>query len=116
MEVCYISFVQHLAKNVEYYIDVLILRYLKVDTDDVYLFSLISDDGSNLMINNQLVIDNDGLHSAQERRGDIALAAGLHSITINYFNKLGGKELFLQMGSLSEDMESIEAKDLFSKK
>ncbi len=39
------------------------------------------------------VVDNDGLHGVQEKRGVIALAAGLHPLRITYFNKTGSLEL-----------------------
>jgi hypothetical protein len=39
------------------------------------------------------VVDNDGLHGLVERRGLIALASGLHSIRVCYFNKTGGEGL-----------------------
>jgi hypothetical protein len=55
----------------------------------IYEFFTTSDDGSKLWIGNQLVVDNDGLHGAQERSGRIALAAGVHPITIGWFNALG---------------------------
>jgi hypothetical protein len=59
----------------------------------VYAFTLTSDDGSRLYIGDTLVTDNDGLHGAEEKRGTIALAAGLHPVRVTYFNKTGGLEL-----------------------
>lgn len=51
-----------------------------------YTFYLYSDDGSSLWINNQLVIDNWGVHGARERSGSINLAGGKkYDITIEYF-------------------------------
>ncbi len=51
----------------------------------VYTFSLLSDDGSQLFIDDQLVIDNDGLHPPLEKTGTIQLAAGIHRLRVEYF-------------------------------
>jgi hypothetical protein len=39
------------------------------------------------------VVLTDGLHADEEKRGEIALAEGLHSIRVEYFQKLGGAGL-----------------------
>jgi len=67
--------------------------YITVPKDGVYKFYTNSDDGSRLWIADQLVVDNDGLHSATEKSGVIALAAGLHQFTVAMFEKSGGDEL-----------------------
>lgn len=67
--------------------------YLTVPTDGVYTFSIASDDGSNLYVDGQRIVDNDGLHSLAEKSGAVALAAGSHAITIDFFEKGGGHEL-----------------------
>jgi len=67
--------------------------FIRVPEDGAYTFWTSSDDGSRLWIGEELVVDNDGLHSLSEKRGVVALAAGLHPITIGYFEKTGGHEL-----------------------
>lgn len=67
--------------------------YINVPRDGVYTFALASDDGSRLFIGNDLVVDNDGLHSMREKSAEIALAAGLHPISVEYFEKTGGAGL-----------------------
>jgi alpha-L-fucosidase len=64
--------------------------YLRIDEDDVYAFSAASDDGSRIFVDDSLVVDNDGLHGMQEKRGDIALAKGVHALKIGYFQNGGG--------------------------
>jgi hypothetical protein len=44
-------------------------------------FSLMSDVGSKLYIDGKLVINNDGLHSVEERTGSATLKTGLHRIS-----------------------------------
>jgi hypothetical protein len=51
----------------------------------MYTFALLSDDGAKLYIDDQVVIDNDGLHPPQEKTGALDLAGGLHRIRVSYF-------------------------------
>jgi hexosaminidase len=59
--------------------------YIDVPADGIYTFRLTSDDGSKLWIGDLLVVDNDGLHSMVERRGQVLLKAGRHPITVAMF-------------------------------
>jgi hypothetical protein len=70
--------------------------FLLAPRDDVYRFALASDDGSKLWLDGQVVVDHDGLHGPTEKRGEIALAAGLHAIEVVWFNASGGASLELQ--------------------
>jgi alpha-L-fucosidase len=67
--------------------------FIQVPRDGVYRFYTVSDDGSRLYIGQQLVVDNDGLHGVVEKSGQIALAAGLHPVTVTFFEKSGGDML-----------------------
>ena len=67
--------------------------YIRVPETGVYAFFTESDDGSRLYIGEELIVDNDGLHSMIEKRGVIALAAGLHPIRVTFFEKTGGDGL-----------------------
>ena len=69
---------------------------ISVPRAGVYTLYTTSDDGSRLYIGDQLVVDNDGLHGAQEKGGAIALAAGAHPITVTFFEK-GGDDM-LEVG------------------
>ena len=50
-----------------------------------YRFSLLSDDGSRLYLDDRLVIENDGVHAVREDRGSAELSAGMHRIRVSYF-------------------------------
>ncbi|HEX6846411.1 MAG TPA: PA14 domain-containing protein [Chitinophagaceae bacterium] len=50
-----------------------------------YTFMLSSDDGSRLFIDNELVIDNDGVHGEVKKTGEIDLKKNKHEIEIQYF-------------------------------
>ena len=67
--------------------------YVRVPTDGVYTFFMSSDDGSKLLIGSTEVINNDGGHAEQERSGTIGLKAGLHAITVVYFEGSGDQSL-----------------------
>jgi hypothetical protein len=56
-----------------------------VDQPGLYRFSLESDDGSKLYIDEHLVINNDGVHGAHTEEGRTELRAGLHNIRVSYF-------------------------------
>ena len=60
--------------------------WIRIDKDGVYRFGAKSDDGSFLKIDEQLVVDNGGLHASQEAWGEISLTKGMHRIHIAYFN------------------------------
>ena len=57
----------------------------KVKEAGHYSFRLLSDDGSKLYIDQQLVINNDGVHSSLSKTGEMDLDNSQHSITIQYF-------------------------------
>ncbi len=56
-----------------------------ISAPGLYRFSLLSDDGSKLYIDDQLVIDNDGVHAPEEKDGVVELAGGVHAIRVSYF-------------------------------
>ena len=80
---------------------------LYVPSTDQYTFYLASDDGSNLYVNGQLVVENDGLHGLIEERGTVDLAVGQYDIVVEYFNRTGGAELQVQFGSASQARQAL---------
>lgn len=67
--------------------------YVSVPTDGVYTFYTNSDDGSKLLIGTTEVVNNDGGHGEQERSGTIGLKAGVHALSVTYFQGGGGQAL-----------------------
>ena len=61
-----------------------------------YEFRLTSDDGSELWIDETLVIDHDGLHGASPMDGSVNLGAGLHPLKLRFFQNGGGFALKLE--------------------
>ena len=68
---------------------------ITVPTAGEYTFRLRSDDGSELLIDDSLVIDHDGLHGAEDMDGTVTLTAGVHALRVNFFEAGGGQELRL---------------------
>ena len=62
---------------------------INISTAGTYTFYTSSDDGSKLYIDGTLVVNNDGIHTSQERSGTKALTAGLHFIEVQYFDRWG---------------------------
>jgi hypothetical protein len=56
-----------------------------VETAGPYRFSLLADDGAKLYLDNQVVIDNDGVHRATAVSGGATLTRGIHEIKVEYF-------------------------------
>ncbi len=62
---------------------------IEVLEDDVYAFTIGSDDGSRLFIDDRLIVDNEGMHGMKAARGVVPLAAGNHRIRVDYFERSG---------------------------
>jgi hypothetical protein len=56
-----------------------------IEKPGLYRFALTSDDGSKLYIDDQLVVDNDGIHPVDTKSGSVDLAGGIHKIRVQYF-------------------------------
>jgi PA14 domain len=69
---------------------------LAVPTAGDWTFFTTSDDGSRLLINDAIVVDNDGLHGPQERNGLVTLTAGRHDIEVQFFEQGGGEVLTVE--------------------
>jgi len=67
--------------------------FIQCPKDGNYTFATASDDGSQLLINQQMVVNNDGLHGVVTRSGSIALSKGKHEIEVRYFEFSGFEKL-----------------------
>lgn len=64
--------------------------YITVPDGAVYTFFTESDDGSQLLIGNNAVVQNNFAQGMTERSGSIGLAAGTHRLTIRFAQGGGG--------------------------
>lgn len=88
---------------------------LRIRSTDNYKFAIRSDDGSQLFIDNKLVIDNDGDHGVRSKTGNIDLYSGDHSLEVLWFNAGGdgwldvyfeGKDIPFQILSTNSLMQN----------
>jgi PKD repeat protein/glucose/arabinose dehydrogenase len=66
---------------------------LPVTEAGTYTFYTQSDDGSKVYVNGTLVVDHDGLQGNTEKSGTITLAAGTHTLRVDYLEANGGQAL-----------------------
>jgi len=67
--------------------------YLEVKVAGKYTFELTSNDGSRLSIDGQEVVDNDGIHYAEKKKGTVELEPGLRKVVVTFFDNAGGEQL-----------------------
>jgi len=82
--------------------------FVELPEDGIWRFALTSDDGSRLFIDDELVVDNDGLHGPEERQGDVALARGAHHLRVEWFNRTGGAQLELRLGRVEGALKPLD--------
>jgi dienelactone hydrolase len=63
--------------------------FITVEREGMYVFYTSSNDGTKLFIGDTEVVNNDGGHWERERSGAVALAAGVHPISVQYFQGPG---------------------------
>ena len=87
--------------------------YLKVEKDGIYSFYLESDDGSQLLIDNEEIINNGGYHGAVEKAGRAALKKGYHKIHVLYFDAGGENSLKVSIQPEGGTKQEIQSSRLF---
>ena len=87
--------------------------FITIPTDGQYTFYTNSDDGSNLYIDNDMVVYNDSLHGAIERSAAVGLKAGKHFISVGYFQHTGNQSLTVSYSSSSITKQSIPSSALY---
>ena len=91
--------------------------YFFADSSSPYTFKLTSDDGSKLLLDDAVVIDNDGLHSPRPMLSqEVFLTQGFHKLSIEYFNKRGGSHLTLDYKKGNGSYRPVPTENLFYQK
>jgi len=82
--------------------------FLLVQQSGTYRFFLGSDDGSRLYVDDELVVNVDGVHPHQTESGAMALDEGVHRIRVEYMQGGGEWTLELQWESESVARQAID--------
>jgi len=75
----------------------------------IYCFYTYSDDGSKLLVDGNVIVDNDGSREAQLVSGKVALDKGFHELKILYFEDYMGEEL--EVGIVGRNMPEMTIPD-----
>jgi hexosaminidase len=86
----------------------------RVPEDGLYTFYFSVDDGGRLWIDDQVVVDHDGLHANTEKKGMIGLKKGADEFRLAYIEDRSDKALQLKYsvgkkGSGAEVAQAIPA-------
>jgi hypothetical protein len=87
------------VRNRDTYFAVRYTGYIDILEDDAYCFYLNSDDGSRLIIDDTMIIDNDGIHGNLEKNKRLFLEKGKHQIELQFFQEAGSFNLALEYES-----------------
>lgn len=74
--------------------------FMQVPFPGLYTIELESDDGSRLYIGDDLLIDNDGIHTMQKQTCVVGLYPGKHRIRVEYFEATGEAGLIVRRGTV----------------
>ena len=88
--------------------------YINIPTTGSYTFYTASDDGSNLYIDGNQVVNNDYYQGITQRQGTVFLSAGLHTINVSFFQGFGGYGLNVRWQGPSIPYADIPASVLLS--
>ena len=56
-----------------------------IEKPGIYRFALTSDDGAKLYVDDDLTVDNDGIHPPEVKMGSLRLSGGIHRMRVSYF-------------------------------
>lgn len=86
---------------------VLFTTKFDIPEDGRYTFGVISDDGSRVYVDGKKIIDNDGSHSSEMKRGFVELTKGVHEVKVEYFENYMGQVLELYYGFDASSMQTL---------
>ncbi len=99
--------------KLERYIGLKLSGYIFIPETGNYTFSTLSDDGSKLFIDDELIVDNDGIHWMNEAYGAVKLEKGFHKLNISYFDLTGGTTLNCFIQKEGQKKEEINPSQLY---
>ena len=87
--------------------------FLKIPKTGIYTFYMKSNDGSNMYLDNKLLLDYDLTRSGIEKTRQKWLEQGWHPFRINYYQMGGKKSLNTKWRKPSGNIEEIPTESLF---
>jgi sialate O-acetylesterase len=81
--------------------------YLDVKEAGVYTFHTTSDDGSALLVDGKLVVNNNGIHPPVKKSGRVKLRKGWRKINVFYFEGGGGEALSVQYDGPDTPLQAL---------
>jgi mono/diheme cytochrome c family protein len=67
--------------------------FVQIPQEGQYRFFLGSDDGSRLVLDGKLLVDNDSVHAHTEKQTVVKLAAGPHAVVVDFFEQAGEESI-----------------------
>ncbi len=87
--------------------------WLSIPTTGVWTLSIASDDGSRLLIENEMALNNDGVHGMQSASGNFAFAQGMYPIKLEFFENGGGAGFKFEWSGPGVSSQAIPPEFLF---
>ncbi|MEO7988398.1 MAG: fibronectin type III domain-containing protein [Chryseolinea sp.] len=82
--------------------------FINIPTTGDYTFSLQTDEGSKMWINNVLVVDHDGQHTCTKKASSVInLSAGWYPIRVDYFENAGAECLTVRWTRPGQSEQTI---------
>jgi hypothetical protein len=85
---------------------------IRLPKDGKYTFFLNSDDGARLFLDGKQVVDNGGIHAAEEQSGGVELKSGDHDLKIEFFENEGEAVCQFSWQAPDKDKEIVPASAL----
>lgn len=95
------------------YFGIVYKGYIKIPEDGIYTFYTLSDDGSFLFINGRKIVENDFIHGTTEVKSQAALAAGYHTLEVQYFDNWYDHVLKVEISGKNMPRQEINPSLLF---
>jgi hypothetical protein len=81
--------------------------FIMIEKAGRYTFATASDDGSDLYVNHQRVVDNGGFHGLKEVTNQVYLEAGVYPIRIRYFQSGGRSHLSISWARENQSLKVL---------
>ncbi len=88
--------------------------YVRIDQDGNYNLGLKSDDGSQLYLDDELVVDNEGKRTSSQKNSLVPLSKGSHKIKIKYFDAGESSTLRVYLNQVGKPQTELPPDILFN--